>query len=132
MAAQQSPHQGTALKQIVDQSKFSVVDLTKMLEVSRKTIYLWFEKEVVPHRVIDRVGNALGVDIPKTMPKVFGVNNSQISIIKDAARRKSEEETAYWKDKYLTCMEKVEVLRGENDRLKQEIEELKSEVTAVK
>ena len=109
-----TPHQGEALKQIINNTPYSIVDVANMLEVTRRAIYKYFEQPILKRKVIESIGNAINVDMYATMPSVFG-SGEQIRPIKGKTKSKdlpsSMEE--YWKAKYLIAVTEIDTLKAD-------------------
>lgn len=101
-----------------------------MVEVTRRTIYLWGKKEKLEPYVIDKVGNAIGIDMRATMPNVFGVGQP----IAPRATKKNEPNSAvvtYWKEKYEMKVKELEDLRFKLKTINEAFSELISPTSKI-
>jgi hypothetical protein len=107
---QQGPHQGAALHTIILRTVFSITDVANMLEVTRRTVYLWIDKPVLPIQVIENVGNAIGVDFYATMPEVFGHGRP----VRPMKKRDNTppDMAEYWKSKFLKATQEIDTLKA--------------------
>jgi hypothetical protein len=93
-------HQGQAMLEIIQRTPFSIDEVAKMVSVTRRSVYIWAKKEVLEPYIIDRVGNAIGVDMRGTMPDVFGVGKTITPKRAHGKNIPNSAVTEYWKIKY--------------------------------
>jgi len=125
--ARQSAHQGQEILRIIASSGLSIEATADMVGVTRRTIYLWCKDEVVPDYKIDRIGNAIGIDLRATSPGVFGpgkpIKPRQISD-SDNAERVVE----FWKEKYQASVEQLNQQKERENLLVQQLNSVKAEL----
>jgi transcriptional regulator with XRE-family HTH domain len=115
-------HQGSALKEIVLAAGFSVEELADRLEMTGRTLHYWFGAEELKPKIIDKVSNAIGVDVRASRPGVFlgAPEGGTVKVVKASSAR-NQETAQFWKDKYTSALEDNVRLRTEIDLLKESL-----------
>lgn len=116
-------HQGEVIKSIVERTGEGVNAIAKKLTITRVTLYNWFKDEQWTDERVDRVGVALGIDIYKAAPGVFGPRGD-VRIVKSSSAP-ANDVSDFWKDKYITVME-------ENMKLKDKLEKANNDLTTAR
>ncbi|ASU34761.1 helix-turn-helix domain-containing protein [Mucilaginibacter xinganensis] len=113
---------GEILERVVRRDRMSISELSRNLDVSRRTIYNWFEMERLSVEIIKRIGFVIGHDFSKEFPEEFAIN----SVTVNPEHRRIEPHLAdpppnavyYWMDRYIKLLEKyTEVLNHGNTGL---------------
>lgn len=85
-------HRGQILKKAVKNSGIKITELSKKLNISRKTVYNIFEKEMVSLHYFKTIGLIINFDFSKIIPEFE----------KDLLLREND---MLWKDKYISLLE---------------------------
>ncbi|MCX2573133.1 helix-turn-helix domain-containing protein [Pedobacter sandarakinus] len=99
---------GEILERIVRRDRMGISELSRKLNVSRRTIYNWFGQDRLSHEVIWQIGNLLGQDLSVSFPDVFPKGNSETENLVAAAGKQSNDSTSvyFWMNKYIHLLEK--------------------------
>lgn len=108
-------HYGRLIEHCVRNSALSISEIANDLNVSRSTIYHWFQKEKLASEIIRQLGNAIrhdfSVDFPELFTKEdFTLPTSMESNQPTPSLSVSHEENDIWKVKYLNLLEKHKAL----------------------
>lgn len=71
--------QGKMLEEILERRGIKIVELAKQLNVNRRTIYNWFERETLKENLIHRISDSISINLFQEYPEVFGVDKNLIS-----------------------------------------------------
>ena len=99
---------GEVLERIVRRDSMGISELSRKLNVSRRTIYNWFNKERLSYEVIWQVGDLLGQDLSPCFPDIFQHGNldSQDSQALNRQSNKEPDSVYFWMNKYIQLLEK--------------------------
>lgn len=119
--------QGEVLERIVRRDRMGISELSRKLNVSRRTIYNWFSQDRINHEVIWQIGTLLGQDLSASFPDVFpkqdlGHKNVPSSTEQHAKQGNTDSNSVYfWMNKYIHLLEKYnELLSPEDQQLQSE------------
>ena len=107
------PNKGDVIERIV-RTKIGISELSRLLNVSRTSIYNWFEHGHLSHDTICKIGQAINHDFANEFPEEFAKARNSITI--DAVSEKGIENGSYdssvhyWMNKYITLLEKYNEL----------------------
>jgi transcriptional regulator with XRE-family HTH domain len=106
-------HRGELLEEAVRQSGISLAEVARRMGKSRRHLYNLFEDPHVSVEVILQIGKVIHHDFTANK-KLFG-NLSPLSVFDVSGERQQGEQSAhedavYWKNKYLTLLEKYNAL----------------------
>jgi len=106
-----SVHMGRSLELLVRKEELNLSDLAVSLGVSRRTIYFWFEKQILKESIIHRVSRVirkenLAVDLQTDPVQAPEVVHKSEDVVK----------TDYWKDKYVDLLERYNELLISNTK----------------
>jgi DNA-binding XRE family transcriptional regulator len=122
---------GRVLEQAVRMERIGISELSRKLNVSRRTIYNWFKQEDLNPNIILKVGYVIGHDFTEDLPETFIRNHRHIfetensSILKEIAAENNS--VYFWMNKYVALLEKYnEVLNhiSENSKSQQHSNEI--------
>lgn len=113
---------GQIIEHIVRSENVGVSELSRKLNVSRRTIYNWFSQKTLSLDIICKIGSAIKHDFSKEFPDDFASLNAENNS-KDQFSMSTEINTdgknanpvSYWMSKYIKLLEKY------NDLLSHEI-----------
>jgi transcriptional regulator with XRE-family HTH domain len=113
-------HFGQIVEKVIRRDGYSISELARLTNVNRRSVYNWFKQKRLKPEIIYRIGYALNYDFSNDFPKLFTVNEFKTAktnlMLLDNNQSKPEEEPAndYWKDKYITLLEKYNDLLKSN------------------
>ena len=99
---------GEVLERIVRRDRMGISELSRKLNVSRRTIYNWFGQDRLSHEIIWQVGNLLGQDLSTSFPDIFP-NGILDDLDSQGSNRQSATESNsvyFWMNKYIHLLEK--------------------------
>lgn len=94
---------GAIVEKQVRLSMVSITDVSKSLNVNRRTLYNWFSKPVIPEYVILNIGECIGYDFSRQIPQL--ADSKSLFSGRVGIGYPKEEDSAY-KMKYLHLLEK--------------------------
>lgn len=106
-------NKGDVIERVV-RTKIGISELSRILNVSRTSIYNWFEHGHLSLETISKIGQAINHDFSNEFPEEFA--NAKNCAIADAAPEKKTENGSYdssvqyWMNKYITLLEKYNEL----------------------
>lgn len=114
-------HRGKIVEYIVRRHPFGLSEISRKLNVSRRTLYNWFEKEDLDMSDIGKIGFAIGYDFSNEFPGVHEHSHANLKDQVTEAVRVDRENQAvyYWMEKYIRLMEQYnEILSCKMDNPK--------------
>jgi plasmid maintenance system antidote protein VapI len=110
-------HCGELLERIIRRDRMGISEIARRLDVSRRTIYNWFEMEHISIDTIRRIGYVIGHDFSAEFPREFAKNTDyDMDSLTETHTTLDHHPTAiyYWMDRYIKLLEKFnEVLTHE-------------------
>lgn len=101
---------GQVLERVVRRDRMGISELSRKLNVSRRTIYNWFDQKSLNPEIIWKVGTVIGHDFSVELPETFPKNNNEIRDAFDAHTEdysKGDANSVYfWMNKYIKLLEK--------------------------
>ncbi len=100
---------GHILEQAVRMERIGISELSRKLNVSRRTIYNWFKQEDLNPSIILKVGDVIGHDFTAELPEAFIRNHRHIfetenpSILKEVVADNNS--VYFWMNKYVDLLE---------------------------
>lgn len=109
-------NKGDVIERIV-RTKIGISELSRILNVSRTSIYNWFEHGHLNLETICRIGQAIDHDFANEFPEEFAKahNPGSGGLLSEKGMKNNGCETSihYWMNKYITLLEKYnELLLG--------------------
>ena len=104
-------HAGAVVEKIVRSSGISIAELARRVQVDRRSLYNWFEQKNLRLEAIAKIGYVLGYDFSTEFPDLKHLQKIQ-ALDQDEANNTNDrfDDTAYWKSKYVTLLEKYNEL----------------------
>jgi hypothetical protein len=102
-------HYGETVELVVRRDNISISELSRRLNVSRRSIYNWFSQENLNFEIICKIGDALSHDFSVEFPELFTKHHrlGQVKYFSDSRMSDfAEDSVQYWKDKYINLLEK--------------------------
>jgi len=107
-------HDGEILKKLIGNGGVPISRIAKQLGVDRSTIYRMFERTDIPVEVLLKIGKVLNKDMSTFFPEVVqAIQEPPGSYSSPKSYSELLEECRYWKDKYITILEKYNSLLNE-------------------
>lgn len=107
------PNKGDVIERVV-RTKIGISELSRILNVSRTSIYNWFEHGHVSLETISKIGQAINHDFANEFPEEYAKARNCVTI--DTVSEKKAENSScdnsvhYWMNKYITLLEKYNEL----------------------
>lgn len=106
-------NKGDVIERIV-RTKIGISELSRILHVSRTSIYNWFEHGHVSLETICKIGQAINHDFANEFPEDFA-NGGHAASLEDfhgneTKKEVSESSVQYWMNKYIALLEKYNEL----------------------
>ncbi|SDD20245.1 helix-turn-helix domain-containing protein [Pedobacter soli] len=110
---------GQVLERVVRRDRMGISELSRKLNVSRRTIYNWFDQKSLNPEIIWKVGSVIGHDFSIELPETFAKTSNNIREAFDAHTEdfaKGDANSVYfWMNKYIKLLEKYnEILSHTN------------------
>lgn len=107
---QSNMHRGRIVEHIVRQDALSIIEISRRLDISRRTLYNWFDCEALDIGVITKIGNAISHDFSHEFPDEFNESNAlkyeKMKNIDDAFNG-PDNPIYHWMYKYIQILEKL-------------------------
>jgi hypothetical protein len=105
-------NKGDVIERIV-RTKIGISELSRILHVSRTSIYNWFEHGHLNLDTICKIGQAINHDFANEFPEEFA--NANLHHPTDTTSEKTDESYSiqYWMNKYISLLEKYNELLSE-------------------
>jgi predicted transcriptional regulator len=103
-------HNGETVELVIRRDNISISELSRRLNVSRRSVYNWFAQENLSVEIICKIGEVLNHDFSKDFPSLF--NDADDRVIQHNFRDVGYKDDAslnsaqYWRDKYINLLEK--------------------------
>ncbi|MCX2452205.1 hypothetical protein OQX61_13105 [Pedobacter sp. PLR] len=94
----------------VVRNKISISELSRILDVSRTSIYNWFQQKQIGIDVVCKIGKVIDHDFGNEFPEAFAKEGDRI--MADLTKERMEDEhyysdsVQYWMKKYIILLEK--------------------------
>lgn len=95
-------HHGQILEFALRKNDYNITDLAKSLKVNRRTLYNWFNQEVVKKEIVYRIGCIIRHDFSLQLPELF--TEHEFSIINKPKKRTISAVDDGWRDKYIKLL----------------------------
>lgn len=117
-------HMGEILEHVVRRDRMGISELARRLNVSRRTMYNWFEMDRLSIEIIRRIGLVIGHDFSTEFPEEFAKKSDYVDgeSFTDIQNSLESPPTAvyYWMDKYIKLLEKFNSALSHETKLKGE------------
>jgi hypothetical protein len=104
-----SLHQGEILEKVIRRTGPSLTDLSKLMNVNRRSIYNWFLQQRLKPEIIIKIGRAIGHDFSVEFPGLFVSDDFKVDAPTES---KSENNLDVWKEKYIDLLERYNFILG--------------------
>ncbi|TWR30908.1 hypothetical protein FPZ43_00040 [Mucilaginibacter pallidiroseus] len=101
-------HEGKLLEYIIRRDGYNLSELSKILNINRRTLYNWFNQKYVHDSIFIKIGLILRHDFSSDLPHKFTSDQFKLqpkSITQTVVADK-DDDASDWKGKYLQLLEK--------------------------
>lgn len=102
-------NKGDVIERIV-RTKIGISELSRILHVSRTSIYNWFEHGHLSLETICKIGQAINYDFSREFPEDFAKGRNHVSAEPNSGNESKiencESSVRYWMNKYISLLEK--------------------------
>lgn len=102
-------HNGEIVELVIRRHGLSITEVSRRLQVSRRSIYNWFTQQHLALNIICRIGEVLDYDFSVDMPELFNGGDNQGSISRSHLKQTMgdyQNSASYWRNKYINLLEK--------------------------
>ncbi|ADY51409.1 hypothetical protein Pedsa_0837 [Pseudopedobacter saltans DSM 12145] len=102
-------HNGEIVELVIRRHGLSITEVSRRLQVSRRSIYNWFTQQNLALNVICRIGEVLDYDFSIDMPDLFNATDSQVNVARSHFKQAIgdyQNSASYWRNKYISLLEK--------------------------
>lgn len=114
-------HKGEIIEKAVRESGHSITKLAQKMGKSRRWVYQIFDSAVVPIDYIIEIGKIIHHDFSEDIKgiKMYGADIPMGAILEDGrfTGKSGSQEAEYWKEKYMTLLEKYNDLLSKSKNL---------------
>lgn len=104
-------HHGQILEQSVRKAHIGISEIARKLDISRKTIYNWFETKKISVDILKKVGNIIGHDFSVELPNEFSCEEERLANRFDNPKSTNtvikNDEVYYWMERYIRLLENM-------------------------
>lgn len=101
---------GQIVEKVVKTGKLSISEVSRKLNVSRRTLYNWFQTRDLSFDTIEKIGIVINHDFSEEFPGIFPLNKSRGSVEFDITDQQTKQNLSdpiyYWMDKYIKLLER--------------------------
>lgn len=103
---------GEIVEHAVRRQNVNISELSRKMNVNRRTLYNWFQQKSLNADVICGIGEVINYDFSKDFQHELKLHSSKVTHkSKRMGRQKSQPaETAYWMEKYILLLEDYRIL----------------------
>ena len=99
---------GEIVELVIRRHGLSITEVSRRLQVSRRSVYNWFTQQNLSLNIICRIGEILDYDFSIDMPDLF--NNSEDQKANKQHFKQTmgdyQNSASYWRNKYISLLEK--------------------------
>ena len=105
------PHHGQIVERVVRRANIGISEIARKLNISRRTLYNWFESKQISIDIIRKVGYVTGHDFSIEMPDEFAgdyMREAELHLgVPFNTTGEKNEEVYYWMERYIKLLENV-------------------------
>lgn len=117
-------HHGQIIEKGVRRANIGISEIARNLNVSRRTLYNWFEAKSVSLEIIIKVGEVIGHDFSAELPEEFSnenVSSKSHRFVQPFDNNDEKKEALYyWMERYIKLLESVNQNLANNNKFKNE------------
>ena len=100
-------HAGSIIESIIRKRGHNLSKLAKHMNISRCTLYNWFEHEILPLDVLLKIGSFIDYDFSNEFPEVFAfMAEKKTNIHLQESEATPQTDVNHWMHKYILLLEK--------------------------
>lgn len=105
-------HAGAIVEKAVRRSGISIAELARRINVNRRSLYNWFDQEILGVETICKIGYVISYDFSTDFPDLqLAEKYQQLRAMSGQAETANTQEAInYWKNKYIHILEKYNEL----------------------
>lgn len=103
-------NEGELLKNVIKRSGVNITELSRRLNVDRRSVYYWFNQEKISYTVAAKVGRALNYDFAEEFPDYNIKKLLEDKRMDSGNDPKTKEMVSVWMNKYIDLLEKYNQL----------------------
>ncbi|MCC8426356.1 helix-turn-helix domain-containing protein [Mucilaginibacter sp. UR6-11] len=107
-------HHGQVIERAVRCNQMGISEIARRLNVSRRTLYNWFETKQLAPDIIYKIGFVIDYDFSKEFPEEFTKKASSLNVgllsNSQSTDDKVKDPVYYWMDRYIKLLEKFNEL----------------------
>lgn len=109
LAREMNMHHGQIVERVVRRSPKSISGIARELQVSRRTLYNWFETSKLDIDNICKIALVTGHDFTTDLPEKLEIRTKMLNFSRMAdlgiAGEMAEDPIRYWMERYITLLE---------------------------
>jgi len=111
---------GQLVELAVRRQNINISELSRKMNINRRTLYNWFRQETLSPSVIYSISQAIGYDFSNEFPEQFFKTRSHSYKIgqRDDAYISAEDAKEYWMKKYISLLEDYKLLLEKSKTMK--------------
>lgn len=103
-------HHGEIIERTIRRNGYSITDLSRTINVNRRSMYNWFSQPKLRRDIILKIGKALNYDFSFEFPELFSTEDFHTTTPLVPTVQKDNnitdlESVTYWKEKYIQVLE---------------------------
>jgi transcriptional regulator with XRE-family HTH domain len=104
-------NEGELLRKVIKRSGINITELSRRLNVDRRSVYYWFNQQKISYGVAAKVGRALNYDFSEEFPD-YNIKKllEEKQTAGPQAEQKNKEIINIWMNKYIDLLEKYNQL----------------------
>ena len=116
-ADQTLKHEGHTIERIIRRNRMGISEIARKMNVSRRTLYNWFESDRISTETIQKLAQIIDHDFSVEFPnklKIYHEIDSIKSLLENKHLERGDNDSVYyWMDRYIKLLENFnEILRG--------------------
>ncbi len=97
---------GQILERVVRRDRMGISELSRKLNVSRRTIYNWFDQQNLDPILLLKIGNIIEYDFAQDLPENFFIKYNHLTSKPEEEHQDELKQVYFWMNKYIHLLEK--------------------------
>jgi AcrR family transcriptional regulator len=100
---------GKIIEKVIRRDSRGISQISRKLNVSRRTLYNWFESEKLDFEIIIKIGLAIGYDFSIEIPDFEEKKKNHVHLFPEELTKAKEHHSTtvyYWMEKYISLLER--------------------------
>lgn len=110
-------HYGHILELAIRRDRLGISEIARKLNITRRTLYNWFESEKIPIELIQKIGNVIDHDFSLEFPNEI-IASQQIDHPQKGDHHSDQDNAnnsvRYWMNRYIELLENYNAVLAEN------------------